>query len=911
MARRRWHVALLATSILLVAGRGGAGTLPFEVQGLFGSTDRLAITPDGTRAYARGTDVVVSYVRDLATGELVFTGSPRDGFDGIDGLEGDGRVAVSPDGLHVYATSMDEDSVAAFASDAVTGELTLVDLERDGAGGVDGLDGAVALTVSPDGAQVYVVARFDHAVTVFARDTITGALTFVETLKDGNGGVDGLNGAWGVAVSGDGAHVYVVSGPDSSADDAVAVFARDAGTGMLTFVQAVFDETAGVTTLDGVRDVLVSGDGTNVYTASPEGIAVFARNASLGTLALVQEVYEAAFTLDQSPDGSALYVGLAGFSPFEEVSVWSRAPGTGTLTFLQFELGGRIGVRVSPDGLYVYADRQIYARDLLTNEITLVGTSPPGAPGNGIALSPDGAHFYTTGLGQLLAWTRDAVTGKLTFADGERDGSGGVDGLAGASDLAVSPDGLHLYVAARGDDAVAVFARNTGTGAVTFVEVERDGVGGADGLDGALQVAVSADGANVYVTAPDEDAVAVFARNAGTGALTFVEAERDGVGGTEGLARASYLVVSPDGANVYVGTDRPTTLNDLTIFARDAGTGALTYLERVVVRGGVSALAISPDGGDLYVATHASAAGILVFSRDPTTGGLTPTQELHDDAGGLHSINGPSDVAVSADGLTVVVAAAGGLTTFSRMPATGELVYRHALFSGFFGAIPTLMQPTAVSIAPDARHVYASSGLNVSAKLHVIGFAPLCPAVPAAGCRSAGTSSLSLKDKPGTVRDRVRFGWLNGDATPVAALGEPQLDPTSYALCLYENGNLIADLNAPHGAFCLAESGDTDLPADTCWQPIGPSSLPRGLRYRRPFGAPDGLTGMRLLAGGAGHARITGAGAGSELSLPALPLAPPVTMQIMHTDGECWSSTFASSDVQVNDPVTGTFRARH
>jgi len=60
MTRRRWHVALLVASILLVAGRGDAGTLPFEVQGLFGSTDRLAITPDGTRAYARGTDVVVS-----------------------------------------------------------------------------------------------------------------------------------------------------------------------------------------------------------------------------------------------------------------------------------------------------------------------------------------------------------------------------------------------------------------------------------------------------------------------------------------------------------------------------------------------------------------------------------------------------------------------------------------------------------------------------------------------------------------------------------------------------------------------------------------------------------------------------------------------------------------------------------
>jgi hypothetical protein len=74
----------------------------------------------------------------------------------------------------------------------------------------------------------------------------------------------------------------------------------------------------------------------------------------------------------------------------------------------------------------------------------------------------------------------------------------------------VSPDGKHVYVTGFNDDAVAVFSRNTATGALTFVEFQQDGVGGVDGLDGAAGVDISPDGKHVYVTGAGDDAVAVF-----------------------------------------------------------------------------------------------------------------------------------------------------------------------------------------------------------------------------------------------------------------------------------------------------------------------------------------------------------------------------------------------------------------
>ncbi len=107
--------------------------------------------------------------------------------------------------------------------------------------------------------------------------------------------------------------------------------------------------------------------------------------------------------------------------------------------------------------------------------------------------------------------------GFLTFIEAESLAL--IEALYGVSGLAVSPDGAHLYATGQFDDAISVFTRNATTGALTFVEVLREGdVQGLltiEGLDGAESVVVSPDGAHVYVAGFNDGAVAVFARNAG------------------------------------------------------------------------------------------------------------------------------------------------------------------------------------------------------------------------------------------------------------------------------------------------------------------------------------------------------------------------------------------------------------
>ena len=118
--------------------------------------------------------------------------------------------------------------------------------------------------------------------------------------------------------------------------------------------------------------------------------------------------------------------------------------------------------------------------------------------------------------------------------------------------MALSPEGKHVYVAVAGDDAVAVFSRGTTTGKLTFVEMQRDGISGVDGLQRARSVAVSPNGRYVYAVGWAEHALVVFRRDETTGRLTFVEAQWDGLGSVEGLQGPSCVTVSPDGKGKHV-----------------------------------------------------------------------------------------------------------------------------------------------------------------------------------------------------------------------------------------------------------------------------------------------------------------------------------------------------------------------
>ena len=80
---------------------------------------------------------------------------------------------------------------------------------------------------------VYVASPLEDAMTVFRRDAGTGMLTVVDTLQSGSPGAEWLAHMISPVISPDGRQIYV----DCYAKNSLAVFDRDPVTGHLTFAQ--------------------------------------------------------------------------------------------------------------------------------------------------------------------------------------------------------------------------------------------------------------------------------------------------------------------------------------------------------------------------------------------------------------------------------------------------------------------------------------------------------------------------------------------------------------------------------------------------------------------------------------------------------------------------------------------------
>jgi 6-phosphogluconolactonase (cycloisomerase 2 family) len=145
--------------------------------------------------------------------------------------------------------------------------------------------------------------------------------------------------------------------------------------------------------------------------------------------------------------------------------------------------------------------------------------------------------------------------------------------------LALSPDGKHLYAASQFDDSLTVFARDASTGTLTWVETRNEDEDELSGMKGAVTVLISGDGRHVYLAASSEGAIAVFARDPATGKLTFVEEVKDRVGGVRGIGGVFSLALTEDGRKLYAAA-----FDDGAIvhFTRDPATGKLTFVDALM-----------------------------------------------------------------------------------------------------------------------------------------------------------------------------------------------------------------------------------------------------------------------------------------------------------------------------------------
>ena len=361
-----------------------------------------------------------------------------------------------------------------------------------------------AAAISPDGRSLYVTSGDFHGAVVawFNRDPLSGELTYAACLsgdqgtgpsgsgscslipsatKDGYG--SGLDEPSGVAVSSNGAQVYVTAALDQS----VAVFARDPATGALSFTRCVSSEPrvsgciqlpGGHHVLDEVRSPLISADGGFLYAAAN-------RAGTIDT-----------FALDGA--GGITYLRCLAGIQYSDLCGRRNASLGGPYT-----LGSPYGLTETPDRRFVYA--------VSSGAIVVLRRSPQSG---------------------RLKWAScisgySADRGKCTLVPNPRRLAGGSP-LYGAHTPILSRNGRIVYVAVRGEDGVTELRRNPRTGALTFIgcvtgnirlSTARDGVctklpGATEGGEGSgfLKTGVLARGPGnlLYAAAPRDSTISVL-----------------------------------------------------------------------------------------------------------------------------------------------------------------------------------------------------------------------------------------------------------------------------------------------------------------------------------------------------------------------------------------------------------------
>jgi 6-phosphogluconolactonase (cycloisomerase 2 family) len=352
---------------------------------------------------------------------LTFGGIQKDDMNDPERHDWIAAVALSPDNRHVYAAGYGRSGVIVFKRDPQSGKLTFIESQKNGVNQVDGLAGALRITVSPDGKHVYAAGYWDYALAVFRRDMVTGKLSFVESKKIEVSGPNDLGRVRCLALSPDGKHVYTANNNDS-----VVVLKRDALTGKLNFVESHKKGAGGLEGLSDAYSLILSPDGNQVYVtgAGDNTLTVFKRDADTGKLILVETVKNKSNSVE----------GLEGSTY--------------------------------------------------------------------ITMSADGNYLYATGFraNAVVVFKRDTATGKLTWVEAQKNGIGAVTKLCGATALSVSPNGKRLYVASEIDNALAVFSRDGRTGKLVFKKAYRNGQDNVQGLFSPRFLTTSADSRHIYVS---------------------------------------------------------------------------------------------------------------------------------------------------------------------------------------------------------------------------------------------------------------------------------------------------------------------------------------------------------------------------------------------------------------------------
>jgi len=513
-------------------------------------------------------------------------------------------------------------------------------------------NGAAAIAITPDGSTGYIANKNDGSVTIF--DTATGAIKANLPVLPGGACLD-------AGVSPDGSKAYVVCQITPSGKPSRSIFAVIANNQVLKAIAL-----PGSQPFPGNNLLAITPDGTRAYvagvsTAKKTGFAAIDLTAQrlLHFIGLHSMSYGLAVhpmmpqILFSSGAGVLNYVdadtgklqgttslgssGKGGVVPYMggmRVAVASVDDDVvAVIDNTDGRLASSISVGAMPQRLVVSKDEMIslagttytslvHEFDAVTGQwlADFEGGTVPG----GLVLSPDGSMAFVVDQGMTGSGSGSGVMAADLMMMGQRQWR---IPIAGASTVAIRPDGRRVYV-------------GSSTGSVSAINA----------INGALVRTImlgSTTGAPSLVTSPDNKSLyAAYTQTNGGNVLSVISTATNMVTGTVSLGAGAssagpFMAVSPDGTRGYV-----TLMSQNAIAIVDLVHQQL--LETVSVGSGVNpaCIAIHPNGMSAYVV---ASTGILVFDLTSNT------------VAGTIPISGtPQNVAFTADGSMAYVSVVQG-----------------------------------------------------------------------------------------------------------------------------------------------------------------------------------------------------------------------------------------------------------
>ena len=644
----------------------------------FNAVNDLAISPDEKQVFMApwSRDHVYVFDFDQSTQKLTLRSKHE--------VNDANSIAITPDGKQVLIASKGDGSIVVLTRDTDSGNVSMYKKYSFA-------DGAKDVAVSKDGSRVFAIAYNRKALFIFDRDVDTGSLTLESTLDEENTEamqcfeypvsliVDESGKQIFAAVSFNSVEDHTYDGCMRENNDGTqgVIFVFDIGSESIAhksivdtrysiinielspdnaqlFVYEALHQNLGVYDYDQLNGTLNFQNSLSIYPENTESdLSGWTRSLTNGSGDLISITPDGEYILAASPGNDVVHIynfdsNTKTTSYVGKITDGLSYPYAISVTSNHAFLGNSGGIHIRERG--INSDFALVSSFKSNNLAKVDNISYPSS----IAFSPDDDQIFVTSSGDdaIAVFNRNTISGELSYSESYQNSLNDIEGMVAPKVITVTNDGKQIFVVSDINDTLVVFDRDPSSGILTYRGFFQDEVDGIDGLEGAIDVAVSHDDSQVFVVSNEDDSLVVFDRNANTGELSLNNVFTDGIDGVDGLAGARDVVIASNDSQIYIaGRDD----DSLTIFDRDVSSGSLSYRTNFNYCDEANSVEITPDDEYVLITCNESHE-ILAFTTNLTTGVV---EFSHNPITLLNLFAYPANIAIDPDGRRIYLVSEG------------------------------------------------------------------------------------------------------------------------------------------------------------------------------------------------------------------------------------------------------------